>query len=83
MKGNKIMAFPAKIVESAWLRSYGEYECKRVNHGHGIHHWMRLNRDNRRKEGSGKREVYSVTGQYREELYDGVILRRGYYEKMR
>ena len=77
------MPFPLKIVEAAWKRSHGMCECKRVTHGHAIPHKMRLTWENRRKEGSGKWEAYSLTGEYREEVYDCIILCWDCYEAMR
>jgi hypothetical protein len=76
------MPFPPRIVEGAWTRSRCFCECKRKTHGHAIPHKMRLNWENHRKEGSGKWEAYSLSGDYKEDIYDCLILCWDCYQAM-
>lgn len=68
------MPFPKWVVDEAWRRSRCYCECRHKTHGHLIPHKKRLDWLYRGREGVGKWEAYSISGEYRDNVNDCLIL---------
>ena len=76
------MPFTHKVIEDAWRRSGCRCECQRRNHGHAVPHKKVLDWEHRGREGKGKWQAYSISGEYKESVYDCLILCWDCYEAM-
>lgn len=69
------MAFPQTVVESAWKRSGGCCECRRISHSHPN---TRCNKqlvwENRGREGRGKWEAHHINSNGTDTLSNCEIL---------